>query len=214
MAASTTCSNSAAAKRVGYAGCLSRSSECQKRMCRHRRFLASPSQHTHWASQEVRWIYLLSFLFKFQINLLYFVLRSDLAFLFFPVITACSTVLLPAKVVQALNLNFDDKGGPFYPRFGSFIPESGKYKSLVTVAHIIFFVFIYWGLNFCFYSWWLCTDSADLRSRNSNGVSYQKRNLRPQQAMSHEIRLPQEWTYWSNFTSGVFTNSVCFVGVF
>ncbi|GAY49800.1 hypothetical protein CUMW_121880 [Citrus unshiu] len=76
--------------------------------------------------------------------------------------SACSTVLLPAKVVQALNLNFDDKGAPFYPRFGSFMPES---------------------------------DSAALRSRNSNGVSYQKRNLRPQQAMSHEIRLPQEWTY-------------------
>ncbi|KAL9426143.1 hypothetical protein AB3S75_033007 [Citrus x aurantiifolia] len=76
--------------------------------------------------------------------------------------SACSTVLLPAKVVQALNLNFDEKGGPFYPRFGSFMPES---------------------------------DSAALRSRNSNGVSYQKRNLRPQQAMSHEIRLPQEWTY-------------------
>lgn len=76
--------------------------------------------------------------------------------------SACSTVLLPAKVVQALNLNFNDKGAPFYPRFGSFMPES---------------------------------DSAALRSRNSNGVSYQKRNLRPQQAMSHEIRLPQEWTY-------------------
>lgn len=76
--------------------------------------------------------------------------------------SACSTVLLPAKVVQALNLNFDDKGAPFYPSFGSYMPES---------------------------------DSAALRSRNSNGVSHQKRNLRPQQAMSHEIRLPQEWTY-------------------
>lgn len=76
--------------------------------------------------------------------------------------SACSTVLLPAKVVQALNLNFDDKGAPFYPRFGSYMPES---------------------------------DSAALRSRNSNGVSHQKRNHRPQQVMSHEIRLPQEWTY-------------------
>lgn len=76
--------------------------------------------------------------------------------------SACSTVLLPAKVVQALNLNFDDKGAPFYPRFGSYMPES---------------------------------DSAALRSRNGNGVSHQRRNLRPQQAMGHEIRLPQEWTY-------------------
>jgi len=25
---------------------------------------------------------------------------------------------------------------------------------------------------------------------------HQRRNLRPQQEMNHEIRLPQEWTYW------------------
>lgn len=82
-----------------------------------------------------------------------FIPRSDLAFLFSSLITACSTVLLPAKVVQALNLNFDEKGGPFYPRFGSFMPESGKYKSHVTVAHIIFFCFYLLGINYCFYSW-------------------------------------------------------------
>lgn len=68
-----------------------------------------------------------------------------LLFYFFPLITACSTVLLPAKVVQALNLNFNDKGAPFYPRFGSFMPESGKYKSLVSVAHMFFFLFLFTG---------------------------------------------------------------------
>lgn len=97
-------------------------------------------------------------------------------------------------MVQALNLNFDDKGAPFYPRFGSFMPESGKYKSRYCGSYNFLFVFIYWVLIIVFilgdYA-----DSAALRSRNSNGVSYQKRNLRPQQAMSHEIRLPQEWTY-------------------
>ncbi|KAJ0027518.1 hypothetical protein Pint_35292 [Pistacia integerrima] len=69
----------------------------------------------------------------------------------------CSTVLLPAKVVQALNLNFDEMGAPFQPRFGSYAPDT----------------------------------DATLGYRNG----YQKRNLRQQQGMNHEIRLPQEWTY-------------------
>ncbi|XP_024024946.1 uncharacterized protein LOC21406409 [Morus notabilis] len=79
---------------------------------------------------------------------------------------ACSTVLVPARVVQALNLNLDDMCGAqpqIQPRFnGSFTPD---------------------------------TDVA-LRLRSNNVVSHQKRNLaRSQPQVNHEIRLPQDWTY-------------------
>jgi hypothetical protein len=46
------------------------------------------------------------------------------------IITGCSTVLLPAKVVQALNLNLEGMGAQaqFGPRYnGSFATYSGKY---------------------------------------------------------------------------------------
>lgn len=75
---------------------------------------------------------------------------------------ACSTVLLPARVVQALNLDLDQTGGvqpQFQPRF--------------TPA---------------------ASDNA-ARLRNSNHVSNQKRNLRPQPEINNELRLPQDWTY-------------------
>ena len=56
---------------------------------------------------------------------------------FFWVFTGCSTVLLPARVVQALNLNLEDMWGngqpQVQPRFnGRFIPESGK-KTLLPL---------------------------------------------------------------------------------
>ncbi|OMO97344.1 hypothetical protein COLO4_14683 [Corchorus olitorius] len=73
--------------------------------------------------------------------------------------TGCSTVLLPARVVQALNLNLDEINAQpqLHPRFNaSFTSDS---------------------------------DAAALRVRS-------RRNFRPtQQGMSHEVRLPQEWTY-------------------
>ncbi|GKV10080.1 hypothetical protein SLEP1_g21499 [Rubroshorea leprosula] len=72
----------------------------------------------------------------------------------------CSTVLLPAKVVQALNLNLDEIGAQ--PRF------NGGYTPDIDVAP---------------------------RLRNGNVFSNQRRNFRPQQGMTHELRLPQEWTY-------------------
>ncbi|XP_062095420.1 uncharacterized protein LOC133801257 [Humulus lupulus] len=84
---------------------------------------------------------------------------------------ACSTVLLPARVVQALNLNLDDMCGQpqLQPRYnGRFGPETDV--------------------------------SLRLRS-NNNVVSYnhhpKQRNMRPQQlpVVNHEIRLPQDWTY-------------------
>ena len=49
------------------------------------------------------------------------------------IITGCSTVLLPAKVVQALNLNLEGMGAQaqFWPRVnGSFVTYSGKYISM------------------------------------------------------------------------------------
>ncbi|KAL5550201.1 hypothetical protein UlMin_000377 [Ulmus minor] len=80
--------------------------------------------------------------------------------------TACSTVLVPARVVQALNLNLDDMRVQSQiqpPLNGRFNPES----------------------------------DVTLRLRSDNVVSHQKRIVRPPPTapMSHEIRLPQDWTY-------------------
>ncbi|KAF9665134.1 hypothetical protein SADUNF_Sadunf16G0090500 [Salix dunnii] len=78
----------------------------------------------------------------------------------------CSTVLLPAKVVQALNLNLEGMGAQaqFQPRFhGSFTTDS---------------------------------DTAAARPRNRDTLSHQKhRNGRPQPVMNNEVSLPSEWTY-------------------
>ena len=40
-----------------------------------------------------------------------------LYFFVFVFVSGCPTVLVPAKVVQALNLNFDDMNGHVQPRF-------------------------------------------------------------------------------------------------
>jgi len=46
---------------------------------------------------------------------------------FFFFLAACPTVIVPAKVVQALNLNFDDMGGLAQPRFNSgFASDHGR----------------------------------------------------------------------------------------
>ncbi|KAK2657741.1 hypothetical protein Ddye_010793 [Dipteronia dyeriana] len=80
---------------------------------------------------------------------------------------ACSTVLLPAKVVQALNLNFDEMGAPLQPRFGSYTQDSDA------------------ALRF------------RNGNGNGNGLNHQKRSFRSQPGMMnhHEVRLPPEWTY-------------------
>lgn len=79
----------------------------------------------------------------------------------------CSTVLLPAKVVQALNLNLEGMGAQaqFQPRFNA---------SFTTDC-----------------------DTAAARPRNRNTLSRQKqhRNGRPQSVMNNEVSLPSEWTY-------------------
>ncbi|OVA17745.1 hypothetical protein BVC80_1835g123 [Macleaya cordata] len=82
---------------------------------------------------------------------------------------ACSTVLLPARVVQALNLNFEDMGGAQQRFNGGYSLDHGKYLPPFDYAMI---------------------------SRNNVLLSQQKqRNLRPQPVLNPEIRLPQEWTY-------------------
>lgn len=74
---------------------------------------------------------------------------------------ACSTVLVPTRVAQALNLNLDDQP-QHLQRFNSNI-ENGA--------------------------------AALSRVRSNYILSNQKRNLKTQPAVYHEIRLPQEWTY-------------------
>ncbi|KAL2336504.1 hypothetical protein Fmac_010950 [Flemingia macrophylla] len=74
---------------------------------------------------------------------------------------ACSTVLVPTRVAQALNLNFD--GQPQHlQRFNSSV-ENGT--------------------------------TPVSRVRGNYVISNQKRNLKTQPAVYHEISLPQEWTY-------------------
>ncbi|PON87615.1 TIP41-like protein [Trema orientale] len=75
--------------------------------------------------------------------------------------SACPNVLLPAKVVQALNLNFEDTNGYSQPRF---------------------------GCN-------LGPDHEALMARRNAILEQQRRSLRPDVALNHEVRLPQEWTY-------------------
>ncbi|KAM2566736.1 hypothetical protein TB1_009198 [Malus domestica] len=79
----------------------------------------------------------------------------------------CSTVLLPARVVQALNLNIDDMQHPQLQR-----RFNGKLNSDYEVA-------------------------LQLRSNAAarTAISQQKRIIRPQAAVGSEIRLPQDWTY-------------------
>lgn len=93
---------------------------------------------------------------------------------------ACSTALLPARVVQALNLNLDGMGGgggggapspQIQPRFnGGFVSDNDMAQRLRS-------------------------------SSNNNNIMLQqyqqkRNNIRPQPVINHhEIRLPQEWTY-------------------
>ncbi|KAL4283013.1 hypothetical protein GQ457_16G023280 [Hibiscus cannabinus] len=81
---------------------------------------------------------------------------------------ACPTVLVPARVAKALNLNLD---------------EIGAQPQLYNPPLISSF----------------SSDVTALRHRNGGNVvgnqKQKQRNLRPQQETSHEVRLPQEWTY-------------------
>ena len=53
--------------------------------------------------------------------------------IFFVFVSGCPTVLVPAKVVQALTLNFDDMIGLVQPRFYTgFTSDHGKSVFYVT----------------------------------------------------------------------------------
>ncbi|CAK7325777.1 unnamed protein product [Dovyalis caffra] len=77
--------------------------------------------------------------------------------------TGCSTVLLPAKVVHALNLNFDDMdlNGVAQPRLNNNASFPSDYDALMA--------------------------------RRNALLAQQKRNLRQESVVNHEIRLPQDW---------------------
>ncbi|XP_050386523.1 uncharacterized protein LOC126802857 [Argentina anserina] len=79
----------------------------------------------------------------------------------------CPTVLLPAKVVQALNLSFKDMNGHYQqqhlqPRFNNTA---------------------------------LAPNHEDLVARRNALLTQRRRGLRQEGPLSHEVRLPQEWTY-------------------
>ncbi|XP_028785224.1 uncharacterized protein LOC114741139 [Neltuma alba] len=80
---------------------------------------------------------------------------------------ACSTVLVPARVMQALNLKFDEVIGgqpPYQARFNGCSPMDSD-------AHVP-------------------------KVRNNHNLPQQSGYLRPQQrSASNEIRLPPEWSY-------------------
>ncbi|XP_027351767.1 uncharacterized protein LOC113862773 [Abrus precatorius] len=79
---------------------------------------------------------------------------------------ACSTVLVPTRVAQALNLNLDDM-------MGGQPQHLHRYNASSNMENV--------GVP---------------RLRSNYVLSQQKRNLnKAQPAMNHEIRLPQEWTY-------------------
>ncbi|MED6161868.1 hypothetical protein PIB30_064790 [Stylosanthes scabra] len=85
--------------------------------------------------------------------------------------SGCSTVLVPARVVQALNLKLEEM-----------VPVTSHHHSRSTVTSNM-----------------ENADGSTIpriRSNYNYGFSQQKRdNPRPQPQVNHEIRLPQEWTY-------------------
>lgn len=85
--------------------------------------------------------------------------------------TGCSTVLLPDRVVQALNLNLEAMEAPpnLQPRCnGSFNGEYGKHLNPNLV-----FVYIYIYIKFCLKIWnycsWLCRWSFEVQKQCTNG---------------------------------------------
>ncbi|KAK7395188.1 hypothetical protein VNO78_15735 [Psophocarpus tetragonolobus] len=77
---------------------------------------------------------------------------------------ACSTVLVPNRVAQALNLNLDDLAGVQPHHLQRFNAANSNMENGAAVS----------------------------RLRSNYVLSHQKRNLRPQPAVYHEIRLPQD----------------------
>lgn len=114
-------------------------------------------------------------------------------FVFWCATKGCQTVLLPARVVQALNLNFDAvNNGRSQQRFGSgFAQELGKSLFLMDFfwfANSQIYGFLTFGFLFFVFS------EAMVARRNAL-LAQQRPSLRPEGSLNHEVRLPQEWTY-------------------
>lgn len=111
--------------------------------------------------------------------------------IFFLSLAACPTVIVPAKVVQALNLNFDDMGGHAQPRFNTgYATDHGRL--IFWRLGQIFFTDL---LVFCCLKIWVMYFTDAVVARANAILMQQRRSLRPEGALNHEIRLPQEWTY-------------------
>ncbi|KAI4356545.1 hypothetical protein L6164_000562 [Bauhinia variegata] len=82
--------------------------------------------------------------------------------------SACSTVLVPARVVHALNLKLENIEGR------QLLYQPPRFSGSSNIEN----------------------DAGAHRLRSNYAVVHPKKNLRPQPAAAnHEIRLPQEWTY-------------------
>ncbi|KAK3034934.1 hypothetical protein RJ639_032334 [Escallonia herrerae] len=121
---------------------------------------------------------------------------------------ACSPTLLPARVVQSLNRNLDmshmtaparPQAQPARPHYnGTFIPDYGIFTLLLYTPSSTFQFLASQSPCVCHCSLLdlICTDLVMAR-RNALLAQQQRRRVSPvvEGAMSHEIRLPQEWTY-------------------
>ncbi|XP_028770519.1 uncharacterized protein LOC114740917 [Neltuma alba] len=80
---------------------------------------------------------------------------------------ACSTVLVPDRVAQALNLNLDKMSGQ---------PQRQEPPRFNVAPN-------------------MDSEAAFPKLQRNPGLHHQKRSLRPQPPLNHDLRLPQEWTY-------------------
>lgn len=114
----------------------------------------------------------------------------------------CSTVLLPDRVVQALNLKLEAVDTPAQPKYnGGLGPDYGTLAIRLQFVTVLSFVVIFlaWFLSrniktdvdFC----GLSADAAAVRYRKSVVMAQQRRQQPLVMNQVQEIGLPQEWTY-------------------
>lgn len=126
-------------------------------------------------------------------------MRIDLKLLCFVSFAACSTVLVPARVVQALNLNLDEMGSA-QPRF-----QGGFSLSCQLLPYPSFdFTFPIYQMGFHekfeYQTKNLFGAGASMTPRSNSNALLSQQMLciephRPSTATNYEVRLPQEWTY-------------------
>ncbi|RZB72929.1 uncharacterized protein LOC114382721 [Glycine soja] len=84
--------------------------------------------------------------------------------------TGCASVLLPAKVVHALNLNIDDLNGTTQPRFSNAFATD--YEAILARRNALL-----------------------MQEQQQQQQQQRLISVRREEAANYEIRLPQEWTY-------------------